>query len=305
VVFSDTYLQPDAPDPVLGAEVVVRAARRHAPWAGSVVGVDESGGEARAYFLEGGIVMKTQRPHRLRPRTSLTKEALFLAELERQGEFPVPKSLGHGEMEGIEYLCLTRVDGSAMELASVTPEARAAALGELGRLLRQIHAIDQSELASSGLVPGDRSPADLPARFADAFSRLADALEADERFAEVADFRKLAADRLAATPDDTAPVALHSNPGPEHTFVDPGSGDFTGLIDFGDAYCSHPALDLRPWTEQGDADALLAGYVSVGSLPPGFEDVQLTGRIIVELAMAARGYRGPEELAVALDALAG
>jgi hypothetical protein len=107
------------------------------------------------------------------------------------------------------------------------------------------------------------------------------------------------------TPDDTPPVALHSNPGPEHAFVDASSGAFLGLIDFGDAYCSHPALDLRSWTEQGDAEAVFAGYNSAGTVAAGFEDVQLTGRIIVELAMASRGHRTPEELAHALDELLG
>ena len=41
-----------------------------------------------------------------------------------------------------------------------------------------------------------------------------------------------------------APVLLHSNPGPTQVFVDPANGRFRGLIDFGDSYLSHPALDL-------------------------------------------------------------
>jgi hypothetical protein len=34
MVFSDTYLQPDAPDPVLAEQAIVAAARRHAPSVG-------------------------------------------------------------------------------------------------------------------------------------------------------------------------------------------------------------------------------------------------------------------------------
>jgi Ser/Thr protein kinase RdoA (MazF antagonist) len=30
-------------------------------------------------------------------------------------------------------------------------------------------------------------------------------------------------------------VVLHSNPSPAHVFVDPDTGQLTGLIDFGDA----------------------------------------------------------------------
>jgi hygromycin-B 7''-O-kinase len=303
MVFPDTYLQPDAPDPVLAEKAIVAAARRHAPGAGGLLRVDESGGEARAYFLEGGIVIKTQRPHRLRPRTSLRKEALFLSELERQGDFPVPRALGHGEVEGTEYLCLTEINGVALEHASLPPLQRAEVLGNLGRTLRAIHDIEQSVLADSELVPGDRTPSDLKTRFADTFERLATALEADQRFAGTLDVRELAAQRLALTPDNTPPVALHSNPGPEHTFVDPTSGDFVGLIDFGDAYRSHPALDLRPWTEAEDSQALLAGYASTNPLPAGFEDVWGTSRVIVELSWAIRGQRNPNELEAALRRL--
>ena len=54
-------------------------------------------------------------------------------------------------------------------------------------------------------------------------------------------------------------VALHSNPGPVHTFVRPDSLDLAGLIDFGDAYISHPALDWR-WPTHADRVALLHGY---------------------------------------------
>lgn len=303
MVFPDTYLQPHAPDPVLREDAVVAAARRHAPDAGRLLEVDESGGEARAYLLEGDIVVKTQRPHRLRPRTSLAKEAMFLGELARRGGIPVPQALGHGEIEGIEYLCLTRIDGAALRHVPLEPAARAAALHELGRTLRAIHEIDQSALADSQLMPGDRSPHDLRTRLSDTFDRLGAALDADERFRGTIDVPRIAAARLAATPADTEPVALHSNPGPEHTFVNSGTATFTGLIDFGDAYRSHPALDLRPWTDPADADALLAGYSSAGPLPEGFDQVRHTGFIIMELSRAARGRRTPDEVLATLEPL--
>jgi len=53
----DTNSQPDAPDPVLTAGVVLELGRPHLP-AGiavsTVLAVDESGGEARVYLLDGG-----------------------------------------------------------------------------------------------------------------------------------------------------------------------------------------------------------------------------------------------------------
>lgn len=304
MAFADIYLQPDAPDPVLEEQVVVDAARRHVPDVGRLLAVDESGGEARAYFLEGDIVVKTQRPHRLRPRTSLAKEAFFLDELHRRGDFPVPRVLGHGELGGTEYLCLTRIPGAALLRTDLDPGVRRSALTGLGRTLRAIHDIDQTALERSELLPGDRDPADLRARISDTFARLTTAFDDDARLAAVADVRRIAAERLGATPDDTPPVSLHSNPGPEHTFVDPATGVFTGLIDFGDAYRSHPAFDFRPWSG-GDAAAVLDGYRSDGQLPPHFEHVRHTALLIDALGRAARGRTSPEQLAVILDELTG
>ena len=305
MVFADVYLQPDAPDPVLDEHLVVEAARRHAPRAGRLRAVDESGGEARAYLLDGDVVVKTQRPHRLRPRTSLAKEAFVLDELHRLGPFPIPRVLGSGEVAGIEYICLTRVPGSALSRTTSQPDARRRALEDLGRTLRAIHSVEQSALEHSDLVPGDRRGEDLRDRITAAFARLAAAFDADRLLGAVADVRRIAARCLEAIPQDTPPVSLHSNPGPEHTFVDPSSGSFAGLIDFGDAYRSHPALDLRPWPEAGDAEALLAGYRSAGPLSSGFEEVRLAGLVMMEMARAARGRRSPDELSSSLDRLLG
>lgn len=305
MVFADVYLQPDAPDPVLDDDLIVEAARRHVPGVGEVRSVDESGGEARAYLLDDDIIVKTQRPHRLRPRTSLTKEAFFLGELHRQGSFPVPRVLGHGRVGGTEYLCLTRVPGASLRRTGITADDRRRGLEELGRTLRAIHDLDQAALDHSGLVPGDRRPADLRARIDDAFTRLAAAFDADSRLGAVADVRRIAAFHSGATWDGAAPVSLHSNPGPEHTFFDPGTGSFTGLIDFGDAYRSHPAFDFRPWPDHADSAAVLDGYRSAGPLPPHFEEVRRTVVVIDALARAARGKIEPEELAASLDAQTG
>jgi hypothetical protein len=68
----------------------------------------------------------------------------------------------------------------------------------------------------------------------------------------------LAARVLATLPASVELVALHSNPGPVHTFVHPDTLKFVGLIDFGDAYISHPALDWR-WPTHADRVALLHG----------------------------------------------
>lgn len=213
--------------------------------------------------------------------------------------------LGHGQVSGTEYLCLTRVPGSALLRTALKPDDRRRALEELGRTLHAIHYVDQTALERSELVPGDRCPADLRGRIADTFARLAAAFDADSRLAVVADVRRIAVQRLEATPDNIPPVSLHSNPGPEHAFVDPATGNFCGLIDFGDAYRSHPAFDFRQWSDDDDTAAVLDGYRSAGRLPLRFEDVRRTVLVIEALARAARGRTTPDELAATLDRLVG
>ena len=293
MVFNDYYLQPDAPDPILNEELVVSVVRRHVPSAGRVLEIDETGGEARAYLLEGGVVLKTQRPQQLRPRTSLKKEAFFLGELEKSPAICVPRVLGYGEVEGTEYICMTRVVGRAFRLVEMKPQERAHVLFDLGRTLRQVHDADQRAFAESGLFPGDVGPSDLRARFGETFDRLNEVLESDSNWNGAMDVRALASHRLELTPADVAPVTLHSNPGPEHAFVDPGVVGFAGLIDFGDAYRSHPALDFRPWNDEVDVRSLYDGYESSEPVTSSFDDVRRTALIINELARAARGLREP------------
>ena len=294
MISADTYLQPDAPDPVLETDLVLELARRHEPKVSAVREIDESGGEARVYLLDGELVLKTQRPHRLRPRTSLAKETQILEHLARNLSLPVPRVLGYGRERAIEYILMTRMPGVAVRHTSMTPEARAIALQELGRVLRRLHQVDQSGFDSTGLIPGDHNAADLHARLSAAFTRLGPALAAISGWPADLSPEVVAAPLLASLPTDPPLVVLHSNPGPEHTFVDADSKQFTGIIDFGDAYRSHPALDLRSWAEDADATALLAGYAAEAALPEGFDAVWRAGRVMMEMARAARGLRPPQ-----------
>lgn len=282
----DIYLQPDAPDPVLDDATVLALARRHVPDARAVREVDETGGEARTYAVDEGVIFKTQRPHRLRPRTSQQKEVLFLEQLARVPDLPVPRVLGYGREGGVEYTCLTRVPGIAVRRASIAGEPRAAMLRELGRVLRRIHGIPQGEFAASGLFPGDRSPEDLRARLAegfdDAVAALASAGDAWDLGISPAEVARRA---LATLPASDVRVALHSNPAPEHTFVDPATGAYTGTIDFGDAYISHPALDLRRWRDPADREALFAGYVAEAPVDDEFVAVWRVAQALADLTV--------------------
>src|SRR5215831_10357733 len=95
---SDTYSQPHAADPVLAEQTVLNIVRCHGVYCSAVTSIDETGGEARAYVLDDNLVLKTQRPHRLRPRTSLEKEAFFLQQLAAYPDIVVPRMLGYGRL---------------------------------------------------------------------------------------------------------------------------------------------------------------------------------------------------------------
>src|SRR2546428_13048235 len=89
-------------DPVLDEERVLTLARQHLSVVGRLTAIDESGGEARAYFIDDRYVFKTQRPQKLRASTSLKKEAFHLRQLERDApEAHVPRVLGYGQAGGI------------------------------------------------------------------------------------------------------------------------------------------------------------------------------------------------------------
>lgn len=250
-------------DPILESDRVLALARRHLPEPRRVTAVDESGGEARAYVIDGAFIFKTQRPHRVRPRTSLQKEALHLEMLASHSpELPVPRVLGYGRDHGVEYTVMTRMPGAAVRNTALTVQERAALLRELGRLLRRLHGLPVGALRDSGLFPGDDGPADVRGRIETELRRGVAALtEQRDEWTLPMSPEALATRALDLVGSiEAPPVVLHSNPGPEHVFVDERSHRLSGLIDFGDAYISHPAFDLRRWTAEEDRRSLLEGY---------------------------------------------
>ena len=138
----DYYVQPDAPDAVLSDEKVLWLVRQHVPEAREVIGVEETGGEARTYAIDENLIFKTQRPQQLRLHTSLKKEVLFLQQLAGVEGLNVPHVVGYGHPEPlIEYTLLTRMPGVAFRHADLVGEIRRQALQGLGQTLRRIHCI--------------------------------------------------------------------------------------------------------------------------------------------------------------------
>jgi len=107
----DRYLQPELSDPVLEESRVMEIVREFVPHASRVSSVDETGGEARVYFIDDDIVFKTQRPHRLRLSTSLQREVFYLNYLtETLPHVSVPRVLGYiKESPMLEGTVMTRL----------------------------------------------------------------------------------------------------------------------------------------------------------------------------------------------------
>ena len=285
----DYYIQPDASDPVLGAEQVLDYVRRHAPEAKAVTSVDETGGEARTYAIDNHLIFKTQRPQQLRPRTSLKKEVFFLQRLGGVEGVNVPKVIGYGHLEPlIEYTLMTRMPGVAFRNAQLTGETRREALKALGHMLHRVHSIPQTPLRESGLFFGDQSPVDVRWRMGSIFDDVAEMIKNEGKAWNYPLSPESIGRRVMATlPDTQEIVALHSNPGPEHTFVDPATGQLTGIIDFGDAYFSHPVNDLRRYRAPEDRRAVLAGYLESGPVSDDFMGVWRVGCAITDIVAIA------------------
>jgi hygromycin-B 7''-O-kinase len=290
---SDVYVDADAPDPVLSDRTVLELARAHLPTAQTVTGIDESGGEARVYFVDRDVVVKTQRPPRRRARTDLAKEALLLAQLADRLPGQIPALLGHGHVQtpegAVQYLCMTRVAGRAavQQPSAVTPQV----LRRLGEVLAVVHSTEFN--AAAALIPADRDMSDVRARLEAGFAAVADLLAGSAE----APALPVPVDRIADRALSALPVAvpaampvLHSNPGPTHTFVT-DDGNFAGLIDFGDAYRSHPALDLVRWPRPADRRALREGYRHARDCGDDFDAVWTVAMVHADLQALARGGR--------------
>ena len=290
------YLQPDAADPVLSDDTVLALARQHVSGVRRVHAVEESGGEARTYLIDHELILKVQRPQQWRPLTSLTKEVYVLGQLDAltgERRVSVPRVIGHGRAEsGIEYTLLTRMPGSALRRTPLAPDARQTVLVELGRTLRRIHSLPVEPFIESGLVPGDLTFMDTMTRIAEPLlDRAREARERTLPWDFSLSIEQIAGRALSSLVYSRERATLHSNPYEEHTFVDPERGVFTGLIDFGDAFISHPALEIRRWNRPSERDAILAGYQEEGRLS---EDWMGVWRALMIVADVDTMLRVPE-----------
>ena len=86
------------------------------------------------------------------------------------------------------------------------------------------------------------------------------------------------------------------------SFVDPTTLRFSGLIDFGDAYISHPAFDIR-WPRNTDRQAILDGYQEQGQLSDAFFAVWRTVLMLTDMTSMMLSRLGRERRAQARENL--
>jgi aminoglycoside phosphotransferase (APT) family kinase protein len=249
---------------VLEEDRVLQIVRSFVPEAKKLMHVDETGGEARMYAIDGNIIFKVQRPHRLRLSTSLKREVFYLNQIAEQlPHLSVPRVLGYvHEGAMLEGIVMTRMPGTALRYTELTQEQTSVMLIKHGRALAQLHQLNQQPFLDSGLFYSDTNAAGLRTRYVSRFemmlSRLVDTPENEKEVA-----RKLIETVVADVPESIALVALHSNPYKEHLFINEDKS-YSGVIDFGDAYISHPVNDLRRFNTS-ERKTLLKGYLEQGA----------------------------------------
>ncbi|MCL2565713.1 MAG: aminoglycoside phosphotransferase family protein [Defluviitaleaceae bacterium] len=271
-MIKDIYYQKGYPDPVFDNAYVLSLVRVFIPEAKEVTGVDETGGEARTYAIDSDVILKVQRPQQLRLSTSLSREVFFLKQLEGKEGVNVPKVLGYGKEGALEYTVMTRMPGTAVKYTELTQEQRENMLFNLGKMLVSIHNADIKQFYDSRLFPDiDKNPEDIKERLDYLFNRLltlaSQRLEGKTSPKEI-DEAKVQGKSLIAKVKNICIVPCHANPGPEHTFVK--DGKFSGVIDFGDAYISHPIFDMRRWPI-GDREHVINGYMSAAKVDEDFK----------------------------------
>jgi hygromycin-B 7''-O-kinase len=201
---------------------------------------------------------------------------------------------------------MTRLPGVAMESALIDDNTSKQALFDLGRMLRRLHSVPQQALLDARLIPGDHTPTDVHMRFGNLFNDAVTALgDIDPSEAVQKDLHSLARLALRALPNDFECVALHSNPGLEHVFVDSDSGQLTGIIDFGDAYFSHPVFDLRRMRSAADRSSIYRGYTADQAVSEDFQTAWRVSCALTEMQKLVRDSKSVAGLQEAWSALSG
>lgn len=210
-----------------------------------------------SYFVDGGpvpLVLRIAPPddrsqmlfyeHRM-----MRQEPALHGLLRERTDAPVPAILahdfGHSEIDR-DYLIMERVPGTPLSLLpSLAPDALADILREVGRCLRQVHAITGDR---HGYV-GDHRPMEPQADWCPAFRVMWHSLLDDIELcggyspAEAADMRGLLDRHMKVFDRPVSASLLHMDVWAENILAD-GRGLLTGLIDWDRALWGDPEIEL-------------------------------------------------------------
>jgi len=257
-------------DPIYDESFILNIVRSFVPDVGKVLRIDEQGGSARTYHIDLGVTLKVLRPNRKTSKDYIKREVFLLKQLEAAGVSNIPRSLGYGKDDALEYHCMSTIPGVAVRFSELTPTQRIEMLYKLGDTLYRVHhvpleSIYESELGFKSFTSDEEIRGQVWHYFNLAISKIAERLSPEQIDKALAE-----AEKHIAKINDTVPKLRHADPSDEHVFVD--NGKFSGVIDFGDAYITHPAFDLRRWPHEDRSD-LLKGYLSAGDVEDSFLDV--------------------------------
>jgi aminoglycoside phosphotransferase (APT) family kinase protein len=236
-------------------------------------------------------------------RDLLRIEALVY-ELAADRALPVPQVLladwSRMHLPG-DAVVVTHLDGVPRAEAQLEPDASARAQRGMGGVLAGLHAIVGAEFGYPG------RPSLQAATWRAAFTALVETLLADARHWSVdvpADEVRAALARHAGALDDVAvPALVHTDLWPGNVFVDPATGELTGVIDTERALFGDPLVDLvgmDPFGRAEDDAAVVAGYAQVGG-PLDVTSPSATARLglyrlwlalVMTIELAPRRYEG-------------
>jgi len=184
----------------------------------------------------------------------LAKEAAVVpvVPVVRAAGVPVPALVEHdaGARHGRPYAVVERSSGTALDDPGLSPAVRHEGHRDLGRVLRRLHeAVPSAPPAVEADPQGDPHALvdDLLLR---RWVGTDDAAWLHGWFALLDPWR----------PADPPLVLLHGDAAPQNVLVDPTTGRVRALLDWGDASCADPAVDLAKVPPRHLPDAV-AGYV--------------------------------------------
>ncbi len=221
----------------------------------------------------------------------LRKERLVVP-IARSAGISTPEIIAFEEgidQTGRPVMVLRRVAGTDLERAGLPETASVPIYREVGRQIARLHAATGSRFAAPAGVPRD-DDGDDPRLLLDPLVA-AGALDP-----ATATWLRDWFDRLAPyVPSALAVVLIHGDLAPRNLLVDPTSGAFLALIDWGDAALADPAMDFAK-LPLAMLPTVLEGYLGHGD----WDDDQLrlwqarAFRYQLHWAAAAIGRREPK-----------